>query len=58
MLSQAMENYLKVIYEILEKEERASTSAIAARMGLSSPSLFRDGRELEQVAGCHPRRRD
>jgi len=39
MLSQAMENYLKIIYEILEKHERASTSMIAERMGLSSPSV-------------------
>lgn len=39
MLSQSMEDYLKVIYEILEKEDRASTSAIAERMGLSSASV-------------------
>ncbi len=34
-----MRNYLKVIYEILEKQNRATTSAIAERMGLSSPSV-------------------
>ncbi len=38
MLSQAMENYLKVIYEILEREDRATTSVIAERMGIASPS--------------------
>ena len=34
-----MENYLKVIYEILEKSDRATTSSIALRMGIASPSV-------------------
>jgi DtxR family Mn-dependent transcriptional regulator len=34
-----MENYLKVIYEILEKSDRATTSSIATRMGIASPSV-------------------
>lgn len=34
-----MQNYLKVIYEILDRRDRATTSAIAGRMGLSSPSV-------------------
>ena len=34
-----MENYLKVILEILEREERATTSAIADRLVLSSASV-------------------
>ncbi len=34
-----MENYLKVILEILEQEERATTSAIADRLVLSSASV-------------------
>jgi DtxR family Mn-dependent transcriptional regulator len=39
MLSNAMENYLKVIHEILEHEDRATTSAIAERMGIASASV-------------------
>lgn len=39
MLSHAMENYLKVIFEILEKENRATTSSIARRMQIASPSV-------------------
>ncbi|NIM18833.1 MAG: MarR family transcriptional regulator [Candidatus Latescibacteria bacterium] len=39
MLSHAMENYLKVIYEILERHERATTSMIAEQMGIASPSV-------------------
>jgi DtxR family Mn-dependent transcriptional regulator len=34
-----MENYLKAIFEILEREERASTSSIAERMSLAAPSV-------------------
>lgn len=34
-----MENYLKVIFEILERDDRASTSSIAARMGIAPPSV-------------------
>jgi DtxR family Mn-dependent transcriptional regulator len=34
-----MENYLKVIFEILEHEDRASTSTIAERMALAAPSV-------------------
>jgi DtxR family Mn-dependent transcriptional regulator len=34
-----MENYLKVIYEVLEKHERATTSSIAERMGIAAPSV-------------------
>lgn len=39
ILSQSMQSYLKVIYEILELHDRATTSVIAARMGLSQPSV-------------------
>ena len=39
MLSESMENYLKVIYEVLEHDERATTSSIAARMGIAPPSV-------------------
>ena len=39
MISQAMENYLKVIFEILEHEERANTSAIADVLGIAPASV-------------------
>lgn len=39
MLSQSMENYLKVIFEVLEKHDRATTSVIAERMRLAPPSV-------------------
>jgi DtxR family Mn-dependent transcriptional regulator len=38
-LTQSMENYLKAIFEILEHEERATTSSIAERMGIAAPSV-------------------
>jgi DtxR family Mn-dependent transcriptional regulator len=39
ILSEAMQNYLKAIYEILERNDRATTSAIARRMGIAAPSV-------------------
>ena len=39
MISQSMENYLKVIFEILEHEERANTSAIAGVLGVAPASV-------------------
>lgn len=39
MLSDSMENYLKVIYEVLERNDRATTSSIAERMGIAAPSV-------------------
>jgi len=39
MLSPAMESYLKVIFEVLEHEERATTSAIADQMGIAAASV-------------------
>lgn len=39
MLSQAMENYLRAIFEILEYEDRATTSQIADRMEIASASV-------------------
>jgi DtxR family Mn-dependent transcriptional regulator len=38
-LTQSMENYLKAIFEILERAERATTSSIAERMDLAPPSV-------------------
>lgn len=34
-----MENYMKVIFEVLEKHDRATTSVIAERMEIASPSV-------------------
>jgi DtxR family Mn-dependent transcriptional regulator len=39
MLSQTMVSYLKVIFEILEREDRATTSEIAEQMGNASASV-------------------
>jgi DtxR family Mn-dependent transcriptional regulator len=39
MLTQAMESYLKTIFEILESEDRATTSAIADQMNIASASV-------------------
>jgi len=39
LLTQAMENYLKAIYEILEHHDRATTSVIAERMGIAASSV-------------------
>ena len=39
MISQSMEDYLKVIFEVLERDDRAATSAIAERMGIAPPSV-------------------
>lgn len=38
-LTQSMENYLKVIFEILEHDKRATTSSVAERMSLAAPSV-------------------
>lgn len=34
-----MENYIKVIYEVLERSDRATTSSIAERMGIAPSSV-------------------
>lgn len=39
MLTQAMENYLKAIFEILEHYDRATTSLIAQSIGIASSSV-------------------
>jgi DtxR family Mn-dependent transcriptional regulator len=39
MLSQAMQSYLKTIFEIEEREVRATTSAIAERMEIAAASV-------------------
>jgi DtxR family Mn-dependent transcriptional regulator len=49
MLSQSMENYLKAIYDALEKDERATTSAIAEIMGVASPSVTAMVKKLAEL---------
>ena len=48
-LTQSMENYLKAIFEILEREERASTSCIAERMDLAAPSVTAMVKKLAEL---------
>jgi len=49
VLTHSMENYLKVIFEILEKQERATTSAIARRMRIASPSATAMIKKLDEL---------
>jgi DtxR family Mn-dependent transcriptional regulator len=49
MLSHAMENYLKVIYEILEQEDRATTSLIAGSMGIAAASVTAMVKKLAEL---------
>ncbi len=49
MLSQAMENYLKTIFEVLEKDERATTSAIADRLDVAPASVTSMIKKLAQL---------
>jgi DtxR family Mn-dependent transcriptional regulator len=44
-----MENYLKAIFEILEREERATTSSIAERMALAAPSVTAMVKKLAEL---------
>jgi DtxR family Mn-dependent transcriptional regulator len=44
-----MENYLKAIFEILEREERATTSSIAERMSLAAPSVTAMVKKLAEL---------
>lgn len=49
LLNQAMEDYLKVIYEILETTEWATTSDIAKCMEISAPSVTAMLKRLEKL---------
>lgn len=49
MLTQAMENYLKTIFEVLEKDERATTSAIAERLEVAPASVTAMIKKLAQL---------
>jgi DtxR family Mn-dependent transcriptional regulator len=44
-----MENYLKAIFEILEHDERATTSSIAERMGIAAPSVTAMVKKLAEL---------
>ena len=48
-LTQSMENYLKAIFEIQEREERATTSSIAERMVLAAPSVTAMVKKLAEL---------
>ena len=48
-LTQSMENYLKAIFEILEHDERATTSSIAERMAIAAPSVTAMVKKLAEL---------
>ena len=48
-LTRSMQDYLKAIYSILERNERATTSVIAERMGIASPSATAMVKKLAQL---------
>jgi len=48
-LTQSMENYLKAIFEIQERAERATTSSIAERMSLAAPSVTAMVKKLAEL---------
>jgi DtxR family Mn-dependent transcriptional regulator len=48
-LTQSMENYLKAIFEILEHDERATTSSIAERMDIAAPSVTAMVKKLAEL---------
>lgn len=48
-LTQSMENYLKAMFEILEHDERATTSSIADRMGIAAPSVTAMVKKLAEL---------
>jgi len=48
-LTQSMENYLKAIFEIQERADRATTSSIAERMELAAPSVTAMVKKLAEL---------
>ena len=48
-LTQSMENYLKAIFEIQERADRATTSSIAERMSLAAPSVTAMVKKLAEL---------
>lgn len=49
VLTRSMQDYLKAIFSILERSERATTSVIAERMGIASPSATAMVKRLAQL---------
>jgi DtxR family Mn-dependent transcriptional regulator len=49
VLTQSMENYLKAIFEIQERADRATTSSIAERMSLAAPSVTAMVKKLAEL---------
>ena len=50
-LSKSIQDYLKLIYELTENGEFASTSALAERLGISAPSVTG---MLQKLCGLEP----
>ena len=50
VLTRSMQDYLKAIFSILERSERATTSVIAGRMGIASPSVTAMVKRLAQLS--------
>jgi len=48
-LTQSMENHLKAIFAVLEKNDRASTSAVAREIGVAPPSVTAMVRRLAEL---------
>ena len=49
MISESMEDYLKTIFEVLERDERAATSTIAGRMGIAPSSVTAMLKRLDEM---------
>jgi len=50
VLTRSMQDYLKAIFSILERNERATTSVIAGRMGIAPPSATAMVKRLAQLS--------
>jgi DtxR family Mn-dependent transcriptional regulator len=49
VVTRSMQDYLKAIFSILERNERATTSVIAERLGIASPSATAMVKKLAQL---------
>jgi DtxR family Mn-dependent transcriptional regulator len=49
MISESMEDYLKAIFEVLDRDERAATSTIAGRMGIAPSSVTAMLKRLDEM---------
>lgn len=48
-ISESMEDYLKTIFELLERDERAANSSIAGRMGIAPSSVTAMLKRLDEM---------